>query len=211
MVSSVPRTSSQIDRSELVEAGEVLDGRFFHSHVSRRCRPLILIGAAGGPVDGPDRVIVIAQLILTPGMIAECARPDRRGTARSRRKEASPFARWMWVLLGRAPPDPHIVCEPKAFDLGKWVELRGIEPRTSSMRTKRATNCATAPWPCGSLREPSARIAADHRLEAVTARRAPRGASGPMVISYPALNESPVSTGTRRDTSTCAATAISSL
>jgi len=25
------------------------------------------------------------------------------------------------------------------------VELRGIEPRTSSMRTKRATNCATAP------------------------------------------------------------------
>ena len=27
------------------------------------------------------------------------------------------------------------------------VELRGIEPRTSSMRTKRATNCATAPWP----------------------------------------------------------------
>src|SRR4051812_37712351 len=25
------------------------------------------------------------------------------------------------------------------------VELRGVEPRTSSMRTKRATNCATAP------------------------------------------------------------------
>ena len=25
------------------------------------------------------------------------------------------------------------------------VELRGIEPLTSSMRTKRATNCATAP------------------------------------------------------------------
>jgi hypothetical protein len=25
------------------------------------------------------------------------------------------------------------------------VELRGIEPRTSSLRTKRATNCATAP------------------------------------------------------------------
>ncbi len=28
-----------------------------------------------------------------------------------------------------------------------WVELRGIEPLTSSMRTRRATNCATAP--CG--------------------------------------------------------------
>ena len=29
--------------------------------------------------------------------------------------------------------------------LVRAVELRGIEPRTSSMRTKRATNCATAP------------------------------------------------------------------
>jgi hypothetical protein len=29
------------------------------------------------------------------------------------------------------------------FDL---VELRGIEPRTFSLRTRRATNCATAPW-----------------------------------------------------------------
>jgi hypothetical protein len=26
-----------------------------------------------------------------------------------------------------------------------WVELRGIEPLTYSMRTSRATNCATAP------------------------------------------------------------------
>jgi hypothetical protein len=28
------------------------------------------------------------------------------------------------------------------------VELRGIEPLTFSMRTRRATNCATAPWLC---------------------------------------------------------------
>src|SRR3954451_7418972 len=27
-----------------------------------------------------------------------------------------------------------------------WVELRGIEPLTYSMRTSRATNCATAPY-----------------------------------------------------------------
>ena len=26
---------------------------------------------------------------------------------------------------GRAPPDPHIVCEPKAFDLGKWGGAAG--------------------------------------------------------------------------------------
>ena len=33
---------------------------------------------------------------------------------------------------------------------GPWssVELRGFEPRTFSLRTRRATNCATAPW-CG--------------------------------------------------------------
>jgi hypothetical protein len=30
------------------------------------------------------------------------------------------------------------------------VELRGFEPLASSMRTRRATNCATAP--CGTLR-----------------------------------------------------------
>jgi len=27
-----------------------------------------------------------------------------------------------------------------------WVDLRGIEPLTSSLRTKRATNCATGPY-----------------------------------------------------------------
>ena len=31
------------------------------------------------------------------------------------------------------------------FGFGKFVDLRGIEPLTSSLRTKRATNCATGP------------------------------------------------------------------
>src|SRR3954467_9092581 len=43
---------------------------------------------------------------------------------------------------------------------GFSVELRGVEPRTSSMRTKRATNCATAPsacprYPGGAIRDGS--------------------------------------------------------
>jgi len=37
---------------------------------------------------------------------------------------------------------------PDGVSASSVVELRGIEPLTSSMRTKRATNCATAP--CGS-------------------------------------------------------------
>ena len=37
------------------------------------------------------------------------------------------------------------------------VELRGIEPLTSSMRTKRATNCATAP--CGHVQPRCATLA----------------------------------------------------
>ena len=37
------------------------------------------------------------------------------------------------------------------------VELRGFEPLTFSLRTRRATNCATAPWPCDQVaRRPSA-------------------------------------------------------
>ncbi len=37
----------------------------------------------------------------------------------------------------------------QVIDLGihDGVELRGIEPLTYSMRTSRATNCATAPVP----------------------------------------------------------------
>jgi hypothetical protein len=42
--------------------------------------------------------------------------------------------------LSQQGPDSNV--RIGAFDV---VELRGIEPRTSSMRTKRATNCATAP------------------------------------------------------------------
>jgi site-specific DNA recombinase len=51
------------------------------------------------------------------------------------------------------------------------VELRGIEPLTFSMRTRRATNCATAPWCSGSI---SAWLAASgHPLRSYspTARR----------------------------------------
>lgn len=36
-----------------------------------------------------------------------------------------------------------VACSRKTL----WVELTGIEPVTSSMRTKRATNCAIAPDP----------------------------------------------------------------
>lgn len=35
-----------------------------------------------------------------------------------------------------------------------WVELRGIEPLTYSMRTSRATNCAIAPGGLATNREP---------------------------------------------------------
>ena len=35
-----------------------------------------------------------------------------------------------------------------------WVELRGIEPLTYSMRTSRATNCATAPMPPSGTAKP---------------------------------------------------------
>jgi hypothetical protein len=35
-----------------------------------------------------------------------------------------------------------------------WVELRGFEPLASSLRTKRATNCATAPGCRGGVLRP---------------------------------------------------------
>jgi site-specific DNA recombinase len=40
-------------------------------------------------------------------------------------------------------PEPHF--QVLGSNKAVMVELRGVEPRTSSMRTKRATNCATAP------------------------------------------------------------------
>ena len=44
-----------------------------------------------------------------------------------------------------APVTPGGVREGQGSHTSTLVELRGIEPLTSSMRTKRATNCATAP------------------------------------------------------------------
>ena len=77
------------------------------------------------------------------------------------------------------------------------VELRGIEPRTSSMRTKRATNCATAPdterTPWTSVYLISALSRDDTGQAGRTARKA-----------------SPCRTGTTVEASHSAATAISS-
>src|ERR1700709_1554570 len=36
-------------------------------------------------------------------------------------------------------------CDAWSGDVRLWVELRGFEPLTFSLRTRRATNCATAP------------------------------------------------------------------
>ena len=38
----------------------------------------------------------------------------------------------------------------KGSSLVRWVELRGFEPLTFSLRTRRATNCAIAPRPTRS-------------------------------------------------------------
>ena len=51
------------------------------------------------------------------------------------------------VFVGTRFPDEWSANALRVLTCGNVVELRGIEPRTSSMRTKRATNCATAPWP----------------------------------------------------------------
>src|SRR5450755_3814142 len=96
----------------------------------------------------------------------------------------------------------------RSLTCGNVVELRGIEPRTSSMRTKRATNCATAPGR-GVDREPSATIAAalppggpPHQHERAAHQGEPTAQS--------TRKESPASTGTPREASISAATAISS-
>ncbi len=54
---------------------------------------------------------------------------------------------------------------PDGVSASSVVELRGIEPLTSSMRTKRATNCATAP------RDPAIRSANSSRQPAEGANR----------------------------------------
>src|ERR1700712_5091526 len=49
---------------------------------------------------------------------------------------------------GRARSRRHLECQMRA---ARVVELRGFEPLTFSLRTRRATNCATAP--CARERE----------------------------------------------------------
>ena len=75
------------------------------------------------------------------------------------------------------------------------VELQGIEPWTSSMRTKRATNCATAPGR-GLHREPSTTIAAGQRPRGHRPTRSGR----PKMITRPGTNHrtAPARCGTRR-------------
>ena len=53
----------------------------------------------------------------------------------------------LWAQCRQRNSEDHVRCAPMVRLTGEknLVELRGIEPRTSSMRTKRATNCATAP------------------------------------------------------------------
>jgi Phage integrase family len=107
-------------------------------------------------------------------------------------------------IVGRRCSGGWLATLHKPLTSGNVVELQGIEPWTSSMRTKRATNCATAPGR-GLHREPSTTIAAGQR---------PCGhPAGPMAAAekdHPIRKASPESTGTLRDTSISAATAISS-
>ena len=82
------------------------------------------------------------------------------------------------------------------------VELQGIEPWTSSMRTKRATNCATAPNPDRSVNMKKTTSAEGVLM---TAARHPGWTD-----RHPDRNDSPISTGTRVETFSCAASGISS-
>ena len=107
-------------------------------------------------------------------------------------------------VVGTRLPDRWLATLYKPLTCGNVVELRGIEPRTSSMRTKRATNCATAP-DRGVASEPSTTIAAAQGPAAHPPDR-PKQQTG----DHPTRNASPASTGTLRDTSISAATAISS-
>ena len=53
----------------------------------------------------------------------------------------------MGGLGGSAPQQIELEPHPRSprVEISLRVELRGIEPLTYSMRTSRATNCATAP------------------------------------------------------------------
>ncbi len=84
-----------------------------------------------------------------------------------------------------------------AFHCTNVVELQGIEPWTSSMRTKRATNCATAP-----NADLSANLGEQYQRPAGS-----QDTSG--APTQPARNDSPTSTGTLRETFSWAATGTS--
>jgi site-specific DNA recombinase len=83
------------------------------------------------------------------------------------------------AAIGRRRKQPHhakpgspqrgyrVVGQVGSSNVACLVELRGVEPRTSSMRTKRATNCATAPSP---VRIPAGASTA----QSLTARRRSR-------------------------------------
>lgn len=80
------------------------------------------------------------------------------------------------------------------------VELQGIEPWTSSMRTKRATNCATAPNPD---------LSANLRKNTSRPRPSRTPANGSGERPQAGRKDSPTSTGTPRETSRWAAIVIS--
>ena len=138
---------------------------------------------------------------LIPTRIRTCSRTT---WTRSRRDLTRLFARRVWVFVGRRCSGGWLTTLYNPLTCENMVELQGIEPWTSSMRTKRATNCATAPGR-GLHREPSTTIAAGQR---------PCGhPAGPIVAAekdHPIRKASPESTGTLREVSISAATAISS-
>ena len=68
------------------------------------------------------------DMLLDPGVQADAAAWAGDGTLTAHEAQTSPN-----------------VGSGESFGLVRRVELRGFEPLTSSLRTKRATNCATAP------------------------------------------------------------------
>jgi len=113
--------------------------------------------------------------------------PTRSGTPKGATR------RTISDLLGR-------IARAQGSSKAEMVELRGIEPRTSSMRTKRATNCATAP-----NTDRSANV--QNNTSARNSQGTPTTRAEP--ASQTALNDSPTSKGTFLETFSCAATAIS--
>ncbi len=118
-------------------------------------------------VHGADLTETFAHL-LTPDLADRLAEKqggeddtnggDQRGrTARKRapgaRKPTLELVRHKDVVQRPRGPLPAETTNPgpnrdRGSNVLTLVELRGIEPLTFSMRTRRATNCATAPWLC---------------------------------------------------------------